>query len=142
MIGSILIWIAGAAALGAAGQYYFVATKQKGLFGARNSFYLSLVGVIAASTLLMVYILQHRFEYNYISSYSSRDLPTALLLTTFWAGQEGSFLLWTFFAAVIGFFLQRYTQRKGMEGQAMFVYSVMLAFLLLLVAVKSPFQYI
>jgi cytochrome c-type biogenesis protein CcmF len=90
----------------------------------------------------MFYILQHRFEYNYIASYSSRDLPTALLITTFWAGQEGSFLLWALFTAVIGFILQRYSQHKGMECEVMTAYSLVLTFLLLLIAIKSPFQYV
>ena len=90
----------------------------------------------------MLYILQHRFEFNYIASYSSRDLPMSLLVTTFWAGQEGSFLLWVLFAAIIGLILRRYTLRKGMEGEVMAVYSLVLAFLLLLIAIKSPFQYL
>jgi len=142
MVGSIIIWVAFAAVLVSAGLYYLAVRKQKFLIAARTSFYVSIFGVITASTLLMLYILQHRFEYGYISSYSSRNLPTALLLTTFWAGQEGSFLLWALFAAVIGIFLQAYTQRKNMESHAMATYSLVLAFLLLLIAIKSPFQYI
>lgn len=88
----------------------------------------------------MLYIFQYRFEYNYIASYSSRNLPIQLLITTFWAGQEGSFLLWAFFAAVIGFVLQRTILHERMESEAMAAYSLVLSFLLLLIAIKSPFQ--
>jgi cytochrome c-type biogenesis protein CcmF len=142
MVGSIVIWIAFAAMLVASSLYFLSSTKQKLLLSARTSFYVSIFGVITASTLLMLYILQHRFEYNYVSSYSSRDLPTELLITTFWAGQEGSFMLWALFAAVIGLFLQAYSNRKQMESQAMTAYSLVLAFLLFLIAIKSPFQYV
>jgi cytochrome c-type biogenesis protein CcmF len=142
MIGSIVVWIAFTAALASTFFYFISEKKQKVLFAARSSFYLSIIGVLTASALLMLYILQHRFEYNYVSNYSSRDLPIALLATTFWAGQEGSFLLWALFAVIIGFFLQRYSRHKEMEAKVMAVYSFVLAFLVILIAIKSPFQYI
>lgn len=141
MIGSVIIWIALTAALASTCFYYISAAKEKLLSAARRCFYISITGIVTASALLMMYILQHRFEYNYIASYSSLDLPTDLLITTFWAGQEGSFLLWTLFAAIIGFILQRYTHHKGMEREAMAIYSLIIAFLLSLVVIKSPFQY-
>jgi cytochrome c-type biogenesis protein CcmF len=142
MIGSSVIWIAFIAAIVSAYCYFKSVTKKKILLPARRSFHITAISIISASVLLMLYILQHRFEYNYIASYSSRNLPIDLLVTTFWAGQEGSFLLWAFFAAVIGIILQRYTRRIEIEGEAMMAYSLVLAFLLLLIVVKSPFQYI
>ncbi len=142
MIGSVIIWFAFAAALASTYFYYSSAVKKKFLLIARRSFFASIIGVIAASTLLMVYVLQHKFEFSYVANYSSRDLPIQLLITTFWAGQEGSFLLWALFTAVIGFALQRYTRHKEIESEAMATYSLVLAFLLSLVAIKSPFQYV
>jgi len=142
MVGSFIIWIAFIAAILSAYFHFISETKKKLLLQARISLTISVLGIISTSVLLMLYILQHRFEYNYVASYSSIDLPAALLVTVFWAGQEGSFLLWAFFAAVIGIILQRYTRRTGMESEAMMVYSLVLAFLLLLIGVKSPFQYI
>jgi cytochrome c-type biogenesis protein CcmF len=142
MTGSIIIWIAFIAALLSV-FFYFISFKDKKLLlQAQISFTTSVFGIISASGLLMLYILQHRFEYNYIASYSSRDLPMALLATVFWAGQEGSLLLWAFFTAVIGIILLRYLRKTGMESEAIMVYSVVLAFLLLLISVKSPFQYV
>jgi len=142
MIGTLIIWISLAASFVSALLYFLSVKKQKVLLMARNSFYISIVGIIVASVLLMVYILQHRFEYSYVTNYSSRALPIELLITTFWAGQEGSFLLWALFAAIIGFFLQRSAQHKGMEREAMTVYPLLIAFLLLLISIKSPFEYI
>lgn len=142
MIGTTVIWIAFAASLASACFYYLSLSKQNLLQVARSSFSISAIGVASVSAILLLYILQHRFEYHYVSSYSSRDLPTALLITTFWAGQEGSFLLWALFATVIGLFFQAYTRRADMEKPAMATYSLVLAFLLLLIAIKSPFHYI
>jgi cytochrome c-type biogenesis protein CcmF len=142
MIGSTVIWIAFAASLTSACFYYLSLSKQNLLQVARGSFSISVIGVASASAILLLYILQHRFEYNYVSSYSSRNLPIELLITTFWAGQEGSFLLWAFFAAVIGLFFQVYARRADMERHAMMAYSLVLMFLLLLIAIKSPFQYV
>jgi cytochrome c-type biogenesis protein CcmF len=136
MIGSVIIWITFAATLASTYFYYISTAKKKLLLVARGNFFISLIGVFAASALLMVYILQHRFEYNYIANYSSRDLPIQLLITTFWAGQEGSFLLWAFFAAVIGFVLQRTVLHERIESEAMAAYSLVLSFLLLLIAIK------
>jgi cytochrome c-type biogenesis protein CcmF len=142
MIGSTVIWIAFAASLASAYFYSLSHSRQNFLQVARGSFFVSVLGVASASALLLLYILQHRFEYHYVSSYSSRDLPVALLITTFWAGQEGSFLLWALFTAVIGLFLRAYTRRADMERPAMVAYSLVLVFLLLLIAIKSPFQYV
>ena len=142
MIGSSIVWISFAAAFVSTCLYFVSIKRQNVLLLARNSFYISALGIVTVSALLIIYILRHQFEYNYIASYSSRDLPTALLITTFWAGQEGSFLLWALFTAIIGFVLQRYAQRKGIESEAMATYSLVLAFLLSFIVIKSPFQYI
>jgi cytochrome c-type biogenesis protein CcmF len=142
MMGTVIIWVACLAAFASAILYSSSIKKSKNLLKARTSFFLAAVGIILGSALLMLYILQHRFEYNYVTNYSSRDLPSALLMTTFWAGQEGSFLLWALFAVIIGIFLQRYTRHKGIEAEVMTVYSLVSAFLILLIAIKSPFQYL
>ena len=142
MIGSLFIWIACAAAIASSCFYMLAVTKEQYLPIARTSFYSAVIGVFISAALLLVFILQHRFEYNYIASYSSRELSTALLVTTFWAGQEGSFLLWALFASMIALVLQRFTFKKNMEREVMAVYMLAVAFLLVLISLKSPFQYI
>jgi cytochrome c-type biogenesis protein CcmF len=142
MIGNIVIWIACFAAFASSILYALSIKKPKNLLKARTGFFLTVVSVILSSALLMIFILQHRFEYSYVTNYSSRDLPIALLITTFWAGQEGSFLLWALFSVIIGIFLQRYSRHKGIEAEVMTVYSLVIAFLVLLISIKSPFQYL
>jgi cytochrome c-type biogenesis protein CcmF len=95
----------------------------------------SVVGIaICHSTLLMT----HRFDINYVYRYSARGLSSFYLFSTFWAGQEGSFLLWGFWTALLGVVLAT-TAGRRMEGRVMPVYGCVLGFILILLAVKSPF---
>lgn len=143
MIGSIILWIAFAAGLVSAYAYYQSATRRKSLTKlARNSFAAMAATVLTASALLLLYVLRHQFEYAYVWGYSSRSLPLHLLITTFWAGQEGSFLFWALCGSIMGLILMSYTRRKHIELEVMTVYALVQSFLLLLLIVKSPFQYI
>lgn len=143
MLGTALLWIAFAAAIFTAVAYYQTGTRKwKLAHRARQSYLISAASIFVASALLLLYILRHQFEYGYIWEYSSRDLPTSLLITTFWAGQEGSFLFWTLCTAIIGVVLLPFTRQNRIEYEVMSVYVVVQAFLLLLLISKSPFQYI
>src|SRR5260221_655786 len=93
-------------------------------------------------TLLIYFILTHQFQYAYVWNYSSTDLPTPLLISTFYAGQEGSFSLWTLYASIIGVILMQYTSRKNYEPEVMFVWTMIVSFLLLMLIVKNPFAMI
>ncbi|MCC6907778.1 MAG: heme lyase CcmF/NrfE family subunit [Phycisphaerales bacterium] len=48
----------------------------------------------AASALLLVALLQSDFRLAYVASYTERALPVGFKFAAFWAGQEGSLLLW------------------------------------------------
>jgi len=61
----------------------------------------------AASAMLMAAILLHDFRFEYVIGYSSRDLPAIYLVSAFWAGQAGTYLLWALLGALIGFPLMR-----------------------------------
>ncbi|MBM4169180.1 MAG: hypothetical protein FJ215_08505 [Ignavibacteria bacterium] len=143
MLGVIIVWVSFlGAAFGVFSYYRGTNGNTSDLNRARKSYVISVAGIVAASVLLMLYILRHQFEYEYIWSYSSRDLPLELLITTFWAGQEGSFLFWALCTALIGLFLQHFSRKRGIEGETMAVYAFLQAFLLLLMVVKSPFEYV
>ena len=91
----------------------------------------------AAAVYLLGLILAGQYQYAYVYSYSSRDLSLAYKFSAFWAGQEGSFLLWAVFHALFGLVLLR---RRDNPPAVMAVYSVLQAFLLLFILVKSPFM--
>jgi cytochrome c-type biogenesis protein CcmF len=104
-----------------------------------KSLYYLLVFFISAVTFYLFYLfLSHRFEFSYVYAYSSTDLPFFYLLSSFWAGQEGTFLLWLFFGAWLGVFLLK----KGdeYESHTMFFYLLVQIFLLILLLKKSPFE--
>ena len=60
---------------------------------------LSIVTVIGSIFYVMI---NKRFEYYYAHSHTDTDLPFRYVFAAFWEGQEGSFLLWMFWHAVLG----------------------------------------
>ena len=120
--------------------FYFRSIRSPRLVGvARTGFHIGVTTVLVASVILLILIVKHQFQFHYVWAYSSRDLPLGLLMSTFYAGQEGSFLLWTLMIAIIGVVLMVYTQKHDNEREVMGVYSSILTFLLLLLIVKNPF---
>lgn len=69
----------------------------------RASFGLSGVSIFGVFILLFVMILNHWFEYHYAWRHSSTELPMKYIISSFWEGQEGSFLLWQFWLVILGF---------------------------------------
>ena len=74
---------------------------------AKWSFHLHSLAVLTIIGTLFNIIYQHYFEYHYAWQHSSRDLPVHFMISCFWEGQEGSFLLWIFWQMVIGQILLR-----------------------------------
>ncbi len=146
MAGSILITIAFALSLFSMVMYYLTFRGAKNtLTHARLSFHAMVMLVIIASAYLLYLILSHQYQYLYVYSYSGSTLPLGFLISTFWAGQEGSFLLWLLMTALVGVFLQSYTsKRDDLEPRVMAVFALSTTFLLAMVSplLKNPFAYI
>lgn len=54
---------------------------------------------------LIFYMMDsHYFEFNYVWSHVSDELARRYILSAFWEGQEGSFLLWMFWNCILGLF--------------------------------------
>ncbi len=142
MFGAAIIKIAFAASLLATVLYFIVhknPSEQVKRF-ARLFYEIAVAGVISASVLMIYFILNHQFQYYYVWNYSSTDLPLPLLISTFYAGQEGSFMLWALYTGIIGLVLLRYTSKRGYEAEFMAVFSAIFSFLLLMLLVKNPFK--
>jgi cytochrome c-type biogenesis protein CcmF len=69
---------------------------------ARVSFITHGLAVFGVFVLLFIMILNHWFEYHYAWRHSSTTLPMKYIISSFWEGQEGSFLLWQFWLVVLG----------------------------------------
>ncbi|MBA2501163.1 MAG: cytochrome c biogenesis protein CcsA [Chitinophagaceae bacterium] len=69
---------------------------------ARICFIADLVSIFAIFGILFFIIYNHLFEYKYAWQHSSLSLEFKYLLSCFWEGQEGSFLLWSAWHAILG----------------------------------------
>ncbi len=140
-LGSILIYFALVLSLL---SLFFLAKAAGGNLQARVTlrqiYYLSGLAVLAAAGMLLFAFLNHDFNLDYVYRYSSRDLPLLYLISAFWAGQEGSFLFWLMLIYGCGFFVLRSYDRD--EPIIMSVITVTQIFLLIIVAVNSPFRHL
>jgi len=94
---------------------------------ARISFLTNVVVVIGLFLTLYLIIYNHYFEYKYAHQHSKRSLDMQYLLSCFWEGQEGSFMLWGFWNAMLGLALIRWA--KKWEFPVMTVMSMVQLFL-------------
>ena len=91
--------------------------------------------VVAASAWLWILIFTDDFSVQYVAAYSSTKLPVLYKISAFWAGQQGSFLLWLLIHALVGVIL---VFRKT-PAEALAVYFALEILLVVFVAAKSPF---
>lgn len=106
----------------------------------RQLFKIHAVLVGFASLILLAQIFKHDFSNGYVYSYSDRGLPFHYLLSTFYAGQQGSFLFWGLCAVIIALFVRHYAAKREAEPQVMAVLLGIQTALFCVMAVKSPFQ--
>lgn len=95
---------------------------------ARWAFYVHGAAVVGVAACLFYIIFNHYFEYHYAWSHSSRALPVKYMIACFWESQEGSFLLWLFWNAVLGATLIR-TAGSKWEAPMMTIFALVQAFL-------------
>ena len=107
---------------------------------ANRSFALGSIGIVFAAILLYYNIFAHNFQLNYVYSYTSLQLSNYYLISTFWAGQEGTFLLWLVFGTLYTIVLIRSIARR--EPLVLFFVLLVQSFLLLILLKKSPFAMI
>ena len=121
--------------------YLFYKNEQPVLLKvARSSFYAASGFIMLQAIMLMWGIQTHQFQWQYVFNYSSTDLSTYYLTSTFWAGQEGTFLLWLLFGSVYGFILIR--SREKNEPIIMVFMLLVQAFITMILIKKNPFTYI
>ncbi len=144
MVGKLLIYVAFVASLiSITGFFLAHMGKENFLKVGRIFFHITAIGVLTAAFYLMYNVLTHQFQFSYVWEQSSTDLQLPLLMSTFWAGQEGSFMLWGLFTAIIGIFLLNYVSKgERMEAQVMAMFTLVLSFITLILILKSPFHYL
>ncbi|MFZ0390617.1 MAG: cytochrome c biogenesis protein CcsA [Calditrichia bacterium] len=127
-----------AAAVSAAAFWLFYRDRDERFYQlASRSFAVMVAGIVFSVVLLYYNIFTHNFQLNYVYSYTSLKLSTYYLISTFWGGQEGTFLLWLLYGSVFGIILIRTVARR--EPMVLFFVLLVQAFILLILLKKSPF---
>ncbi|MEN7548641.1 cytochrome c biogenesis protein CcsA [Rapidithrix thailandica] len=132
-LGSLMVNTAFITAILTAVAYWMASRSQADLqekswrkFG-RISFMIHGLAVMGTVACLFFIIYNHYYEYHYAWSHSSNNLPVHFMISCFWEGQEGSFLLWIFWNVLLGFVLLK--SAKNWEKHVMPVFAIVQAFL-------------
>ena len=101
----LVLWAFGANIV--AGVAFFMAARGKARWESLARF--SYLALTAFTTLAVAYLFylffSHNFAIQYVFEYSDRSLPFFFLLSAFWGGQAGTYLLWLFLNVLFGFII-------------------------------------
>ncbi len=110
-LGRIFIWLSFLSLIISAIFYIYSLRKEekKELYSklAGNLYWFHFLSLLGAIASLYYLIGNHCFEYSYVWQYSSAEMPVKFMVSCFWAGQEGSYLVWAFWQGIIGLILLR-----------------------------------
>ncbi len=134
IIGQLAVYSAFITAIISAVAYFYTTIKnesedsQRSWTQAANVFaWVNLIAIFIIFISLYYIISTHLFEYRYAWEHSNLQLDTKYLLSCFWEGQEGSFLLWMIWNAVLSIFIIRFSGEW--KPYLMFVFMLVQAFL-------------
>lgn len=131
-LGHVLTLISLVAA-GLSAVAYYLGTQQRDsgwtALG-RIAFRAHSVAVIGIITVLFTMLFNHWFAYDYVWKHSNLQMPMKYIASCFWEGQEGSFLLWTFWHVVLGnILIMGWKGRSAWEAPVMAVFALVQVFL-------------
>lgn len=135
--GRLVIYLSTTSAVTATVLFALAARQERWLLWARRAYALAVASAVTALGILVALCMRSDFRVVYVANFSSSDLPWYYKLSSAWAGQEGSFLLWAFWTALLGLLLIGRLQRY--EPLTMTVYSSILAFLMAILTKQPPF---
>ncbi len=118
---------------------------QKGeLIASSENGVIAVFGFLTLASLAMIYALVSRdFHIEYVAKYTNRTLPLIYTVTAFYAGQEGSLLLWAWLLSLfscIVIWQNREKNRNLLPHVTLVLMAITFFFLLLLVSVTNPFK--
>ncbi len=120
--GHLLLIVAFVAAL-LAGVSYLRALKPGAWQNSRRLtgkgfFLVSCVSAMAAIGILYYLMLNRYFEFHYVWKYTNHAMNSAYMLASFWSGQEGSLLLWSFWILVFSAKVQKMGNHSDAGGKS------------------------
>ena len=128
-LGHLFASLSFAAALLSLVAYFLASRKDDATWTGlgRAGFRVHTLAVLGIIGLLFTMLVKHWFEFDYVWKHSNTAMPMRYILSCFWEGQEGSFLLWTFWHVVLGNILIR---KAGVwENTVMTVFALVQVFL-------------
>jgi cytochrome c-type biogenesis protein CcmF len=128
-LGNGFIVLSFVAALLACISFYLSFNNRSYLKLARFAFNLHALAVVGIAGTLFYMLFNHYFEYQYVWQHSNTDMDMKYILSCFWEGQEGSFLLWTFWNVVLGLILKKQLKNGDWEVPVMTVFALVQVFL-------------
>ncbi len=96
---------------------------------ARWAFNVHGFSVLGIAGTLFFMLFNHFFEYQYVFQHSNTSMDMKYIMSCFWEGQEGSFLLWTFWNIVLGWILKRQLKNGEWEAPVMTMFALVQVFL-------------
>jgi|694.fasta_scaffold05317_5 cytochrome c-type biogenesis protein CcmF len=131
IVGKFLIVLSFISAFYTAVSYYFASkydvNNNPWLKKARIGFFIHGAAVFGIIGTLLYILFNHLYEYKYAWDHLNSAMPMKYVFSCMWEGQEGSFLLWTFWHVVLGFVLIRFA--KNWEPTVMAVIAMVQFFL-------------
>ncbi len=101
-------------------------------------------GLVSLAGVILIYsFVVNDFHLQYVAEHSAINLPLAYRLSAFWAGQEGSLLLWEWLLALFAVILiiqNRLKNKELMPYVSAIMMAISLFFLILLIFVTKPFR--
>ena len=139
--GALFVWFALAANVIVGLSFALVARGKTELEPlGRRAYHLFAISTVLASIWLYILFFTHNYAFSYVYGYSERSQPLFYIISAFWGGQEGTYLLWLLFNAFFGYLILKKGAQYRNWGMAAFAL-VNLFFLTLLIRL-SPFAYL
>lgn len=136
--GQLAVWLALVLNLLAGGAFALAARGRESVRSLANRAYyaFTLITTLAVADLFYLFF-SHNYAFKYVYEYSESTQPFFYILSAFWGGQEGTYLLWVFLSALCGFLILRRGGRY--RDHAMAFFSLVNLFFLFLLIKASPF---
>src|SRR5690606_17129301 len=140
-LGNGFVVLSFVAALLSCAAYFFSFKNSEFVKLARVAFNLHALAVVGIAATLFFMLFNHYFEYQYVWQHSNTDMDMKYILSCFWEGQEGSFLLWTFWNVVLGLILKRQLKNGAWEIPVITVFALVQVFLASMILGIYVFDY-
>ncbi len=140
-IGEILLTISLITVLYSVYAFYAGVKKRSAdlLLNGERAVFVYFLMILFASLLLLSYLLSRDFSYKYVFYNSDSRLSLLYTVSAFWAGKEGSLLLWALFIAILNLFVLS-EKKDSLTAYTLTLTGLFLAFInVLLLTTSNPF---